>query len=209
MTTTALGILAGGAARRLGGADKALLPLGDGRPVLGHALDRLRPWPGPVVLVASGDPARFAPFDLPVVGDSVAEPEGGRAGPLAGILAVLEWVRDHAPDVEAAVTVPCDGPCLPRDLLARLRAAREVEGATIAMATSGGRVHPVVALWPVALAADLRRAVSQEGLRAVHAWTARYPVAVVDWPVAPVDPFLNINTPEELTRARAWTAAPS
>jgi molybdopterin-guanine dinucleotide biosynthesis protein A len=208
VSRVALGLLAGGAARRLGGTDKPLLPLADGRPVLAHMFDRLMPWPGPAVLSANGDPARFAAFGLPVVADAVTEADGGRAGPLAGVLAVLEWAAAGYPDVTAVVTVPGDTPGVPADLLDRLCAARDAERADIACAASGGRVHFATALWPVALAPALRRAMTGEGMRAVGGWIRRYRVAIADWPVdgeadgLGADPFLNINGPEDLARAR-------
>jgi len=190
------------------GADKALLTMGDGRPVLAHMLARLSPWSGPVVLSANGDPVRFAAFGLPVVADAVAEADGGRAGPLAGLLAVLEWTRAHHPDVAEVVTVPGDAPLVPGDVLARLRDARDQAGAEIACAGSGERVHHATALWPVALAPALRAAMTDEGLRAVGAWTRRHRVAVACWSLSDgPDPFLNINAPEDLARARAATVA--
>ncbi|SDE30680.1 molybdenum cofactor guanylyltransferase MobA [Rhodospira trueperi] len=202
----ALGILAGGAARRMGGADKPLLLLGDGRPVLAHLLDRLAPWPGPVLLNANGDPARFNGFGLPVVADPLFEADGGPAGPLAGLLAVLEWTAAAHPDVSWLVSVPGDAPFAPPDLLARLWQARVAEGADMAVATSGGRDHPVVGLWPVALAPALRVAMEHDSLRAARRWAARHRAAVVAWPTDPVDPFMNLNAPDDLARAHALTA---
>lgn len=202
----ALAILAGGSARRMGGADKPLLPLGDERPVLAHMLARLTPWPGPLVLSANGDPARFAAYELPMVADSVTEADGTPAGPLAGLLAVLDWTAAHHPDIGWLVSVPGDLPFVPTDLLARLWEARESETAEVAAAASGGRTHHLTALWPVRLAPALRRAVRDEGLRAVRAWTGRHHVALADWPTDPVDPFLNLNGPDDLAVARAVTA---
>ncbi|MBB4286305.1 molybdenum cofactor guanylyltransferase MobA [Roseospira goensis] len=204
--TTVLAVLAGGAARRLGGADKALLAMGDGRPLLAHLVDRLAPWPGPVVLCAGGDPARFAAFGLPVVADTLREPDGRPAGPLAGLLAALEWTRAVHPGVAWLVSVPGDLPVAPPDLLARLWATRARSGATVVRAASGGRIHHAVALWPVARATALRHALTAEGLRRVDAWAGRHRGAVADWPADPVDPFLNVNTPADLARARALTA---
>ena len=189
-------LLAGGLARRMGGGDKCLRLLA-GRPILAHIVDRLAPQTGRLVLNANGDPARFAEFGLPVVADSVE----GFAGPLAGILAGLEWARAQAPDCDLLLSAPTDAPFLPRDLDARLRAARAREGAAICMAASGGQVHPVVGLWPIALAEDLRRALVEEGIRKVDAWTARHKVAVVDFPIEGHDPFFNANRPEDLAEA--------
>ena len=189
-------LLAGGLSRRMGGGDKSLRLLG-GRPLLDHVIERLRPQVATLVLNANGDPARFAEFGLPVVADSVE----GFAGPLAGILAGLEWAKTQAPDCPLLLSAPTDAPFLPRDLVSHLRQARAGEGAKIAMAASGGQVHPVVGLWPVALAEDLRHALVEESIRKVDAWTQRHKVAVVDFPIVDYDPFFNANRPEDLAEA--------
>ncbi len=143
----------------------------------------------------------FAGFDLAVVADDAAD----FAGPLAGILAALVWARGAQPETAAVLTVPADTPFLPRDLAARLAAA----GAP-AMAASGGRIHPVVGLWPLALEPGLRKALREEGLRKVEEWTARLGPAVVDFASVPRDPFFNVNTPEDLARLpRYFEKAPS
>lgn len=194
-------LLAGGQSRRMGGGDKCLLPLA-GQPILARIADIVRPQAGPMVLNANGDPARFARFGLPVAPDVVE----GFAGPLAGVLTGLEWARDHAPGCGWVVSVPCDAPFLPADLVARLQAAVADEGADMACTASGGRDHPVVGLWPVRLAADLRRAVEEEGVRKVDAWTGRYRLARAEFPADPVDPFFNVNRPEDLAAAEAALA---
>jgi molybdopterin-guanine dinucleotide biosynthesis protein A len=194
-------LLAGGRATRMGGGDKGLRLLA-GRPILDHVIERLRPQLDRLLLNANGDPARFAAYGLPVVADSPPD----FAGPLAGVLAGLEWAARQAPDHPLLLSAPTDAPFLPRDLVGRLWRAREAEGADIAMAASGGRTHPVVGLWPVALAAALRRALVEEGLRKVDIWTARYRVAVVDFPIAAVDPFFNANRPEDLAEAERLVA---
>ena len=186
-------LLAGGRATRMGGGDKGLRLLA-GRPILDHVIERLRPQLSRLLLNANGDPARFAAYGLPVVGDSPPD----FAGPLAGVLAGLEWTAREAPDCPLLLSAPTDAPFLPRDLVRRLWAGHESEGADIAMAASGGRTHPVVGLWPVALASALRHALVVEGLRKVDIWTARYRVAVVDFPIEAVDPFFNANRPEDL-----------
>jgi molybdopterin-guanine dinucleotide biosynthesis protein A len=191
-------LLAGGLARRMGGGDKCLRPLGD-RPILAHIVERLAPQLRRLVLNANGDPTRFAGFGLPVASDSVE----GFAGPLAGILAGLDWAAREASDCSLVLSAPTDAPFLPHDLVGRLLAARQREGADIAMAASGGQLHPVVGLWPVALRADLRRALVEEDIRKVDVWTARYRVAVVDFAIGRVDPFFNANRPEDLAEAEA------
>lgn len=185
-------VLAGGLARRMGGGDKPLRLLA-GQPVLAHVLDRFAPQCAALLLNANGDPRRLEGYGLPVV----ADPVEGFAGPLAGILAALEWTAAHRPDVSYVVTVAGDCPFLPRDLVARLIAARRLENAGIALASSAGRTHPVVGLWPVALREALRQALV-EGLRKVFDWTGRHSAAIASWPAEPVDPFFNVNTPQDL-----------
>jgi molybdopterin-guanine dinucleotide biosynthesis protein A len=197
MPTNTLGlILAGGLARRMGGGDKPLTRIG-GDTILSRAIERMRPQCVRLLLNANGDPARFAGTGLPVVADDVPD----FAGPLAGILAGLDWTAVNAPDVADVASVPGDCPFLPRDLVGRLHAARAAAGTPLACARSGDWRHPVVGLWPVALRADLRRALTAEGLRKIEIWTARHGVALADWPVDPVDPFFNVNTPQDAAEA--------
>ena len=197
-------VLAGGLARRMGGGDKALIRIGN-ETILSRTLSRLRPQVSGVVLNANGDPARFASFGLPVVADSVPD----FAGPLAGILAGLDWIAANRPETEWMVSVPGDCPFLPRDLVARLHAARIAEGKPLACAHSGDWRHPVVGLWPVALRDDLRHAITVEDLRKIEVWTARHGVALADWPVEPGDPFFNVNTPEDVEKATRLAALQS
>ena len=189
-------VLAGGLARRMGGGDKALIRIGR-ETILQRALARLKPQVTGIVLNANGDPARFAPFGLPVIADSVPD----FAGPLAGILAGLDWAAANRPGTEWVVSVPGDCPFLPRDLVARLHDARVAERKPLACAHSGDWRHPVVGLWQVALREDLRHAITVEDLRKIEVWTARHGVALADWPAEPVDPFFNVNTPEDVERA--------
>jgi len=191
-------LLAGGLSRRMGGGDKALRALG-GRTLLDHVIDRIRPQVAGIILNANGDPARFAGFGLPVVADTVPD----FAGPLAGILAGLDWAAVHRPDCLDIISVPTDAPFLPRDLVARLRCEREEDSADLACAASGGRPHPVVGLWPVRLRDSLREAVVAEGIRKVDVWTARYRLKTVDFPEEwpGLDPFFNTNRPDDLDRA--------
>ena len=194
-------VLAGGLARRMGGGDKGLIRIGE-ETILDRALARLSPQCAGILINANGDPARFARFGRPVVADDIA----GFAGPLAGILAGLDWLAQNAPAVAWLASVPGDCPFLPRDLVARLHAARIEAGARLACAKSGEWRHPVVGLWPVSLRDDLRRAVAEEGLRKIEAWTARHGVGLAEWPAEPVDPFFNVNTPEDAAQAQ-WLAA--
>ncbi len=197
-------ILAGGLATRMGGGDKSLLPL-SGRPILSQVIDRLRPQVGAMALNANGDPARFAEFGLPVLADSVT----GYAGPLAGVLAGLDWAAETG--AESIVTVAADTPFFPMDLTDRLTTAARDADVSIALAATpdpkrGTARHPTFGLWPVALRDDLRAALN-EGVRKVVLWTDRHGAATAHFEAEPFDPFFNINTPEDLTRAQAMGAA--
>ncbi|MBV9862676.1 MAG: molybdenum cofactor guanylyltransferase MobA [Alphaproteobacteria bacterium] len=193
-------LLAGGQARRMGGGDKPLR-LVAGRSILERVIERFAPQVDALVLNANGDPARFAPFGLPVVADSVPD----FAGPLAGVLAGLDWAAVHRPDCPLVASVATDAPLLPADLVARLVRGMEQAGADLACAASEGQPHPVIGLWPVRLREDLRRALVQEGVRKVDRWTARHRLAIVPFPCQPggIDPFFNANRPEDLDRAAA------
>jgi molybdopterin-guanine dinucleotide biosynthesis protein A len=191
-------VLAGGLARRMGGGDKARIAIG-GVTILQRVLACLEPQCIRVVINANGDPGRFADTKLPVVADSVPD----FAGPLAGILAGLDWAALHVPECEWLASVPGDCPFLPNDLVACLHAARAAAGAPLACARSGEFRHPVVGLWSLALREDLRHAIAAEGLRKIEIWTARHGVAIADWPAVPVDPFFNVNTPDDAAQAQA------
>jgi molybdopterin-guanine dinucleotide biosynthesis protein A len=189
-------LLAGGLARRMGGGDKPMRTIG-GRSILARVIARLEPQCDGLILNANGDPARFAAFGLPVIADGVAD----FPGPLAGILAALDWTSVHRPDVGWILSAAADCPFLPRDLVARLQQARIAEGAELAVAASGGQSHPVVGLWSVALREDLRHALVVEDIRKIDRWSARYKLATVTWPTTPLDPFFNANTMDDIAEA--------
>jgi molybdenum cofactor guanylyltransferase len=189
-------VLAGGLARRMGGGDKALIEVG-GVAILDRVLDRLRGACDPIILNANGDPTRFARYGLPVVADSIPD----FAGPLAGILAGLDWAAAHTPAAQWLASVPGDCPFLPHDLIARLHAARATQSTPLACARSGEWRHPVAGLWRVDLRDDLRHALAVEGLRKIEIWTARHSIAIAAWPDRPFDPFFNVNTPEDAATA--------
>ncbi len=191
-------VLAGGQSRRMGGGDKSLRELA-GRTLLSRIVERVRGQVATLVLNANGDPARFADFDLPVAADAVE----GFAGPLAGVLTGLEWARAHAPACTFVASFACDAPFVPEDLVARLAHALSEQGADMACAASAGRDHPVFGLWPVGLAGDLRRALVDEDVRKVDVWTAHYHLARVEFAVDPVDPFFNVNRPDDFAAAEA------
>jgi molybdenum cofactor guanylyltransferase len=189
-------VLAGGLARRMGGGDKARIKIG-GQTILARVLATMKPQCSALIINANGDLSRFADTGLPVVADSVPD----FAGPLAGILAGLDWAAAHAPDVVDLVSVPGDCPFLPADLVARLTAARAQAKTPLACARSGDWRHPVAGLWPVSLRDNLRHALTVEGLHKIEIWTARHGVAIADWPVVPIDPFFNVNTPDDVAAA--------
>jgi molybdenum cofactor guanylyltransferase len=193
-------ILAGGLARRMGGVDKARIRIG-GATILDRVLTRLRPQCVQVVLNAN-DAGRFVDAALPVVADSVPD----FPGPLAGILAALDLAAAQTPEIAWVLSAPSDCPFLPRDLVARLHRARRDSGTMIACAASSGRRHPVIALWPVALRDDLRKVLAREGTRSVGEWSARYTLAVAEWQTVPVDPFFNVNTPDDVAEAARLAA---
>lgn len=199
-------ILAGGQATRMGGGDKGLLDLG-GRPILAHVIDRLAPQVGAMALNANGDPARFEAFGLPVLPDPIP----GFAGPLVGVLAGLDWAAGQG--AETIVTVAADTPFFPTDLVTHLRkqasgmahplvlaATPRGQAETKSMSGSGLIRHPTFGLWPTALRHDLRAAL-MDGLRKVVLWTDKHGgrEAVFD---DALDPFFNVNTPEDLDAAR-------
>jgi molybdenum cofactor guanylyltransferase len=180
----------------MGGGDKPLRQIG-GRTILARIIARLEPQCECLAINANGDPLRFASFGLPVIPDSVTD----GPGPLAGILAALDWAAANQPNAATVLTAPGDCPFLPRDLVHRLSHALSAEGAEIAMAASRGRPHPVIGLWRVALRDTLRRALVVEGVRRVREWTARTRFAMVAWRAEPLDPFFNANTVDDLTEA--------
>ncbi|RMF10341.1 MAG: molybdenum cofactor guanylyltransferase MobA, partial [Alphaproteobacteria bacterium] len=173
--------------------DKCLLEIG-GKPLLAHVVERMQPQVRALAINANGDPVRFAPFNLPVIADVVP----GFAGPLAGILTGMVWAKKAVPDAKWLLSVAGDTPFLPRNLAGRLGEAAGKTNAAAAMAESGGRRHPVFGLWSLDLMEDLERAVVVEGVRKIVAWADRYPLARVDFSTRPLDPFFNINRPEDL-----------
>ena len=188
-------LLAGGQARRMGGGDKCLLQLG-GQTLLAHAIARARPQVSQLVLSANGDPGRFAEFGLEVIADPIDD-----AGPLAGVLAGMEWAARTDAPITHIVTIATDTPFFPNDLVARLVQEAETANVPLACATSNGRTQPVIGLWPVALAGNLRTALVDEGVRKVDIWTGRHGVALADFDTAGGDPFFNINRPQDLELA--------
>jgi molybdopterin-guanine dinucleotide biosynthesis protein A len=198
-------ILAGGQATRMGGGDKGLLPLG-GRSLLERVIERLEPQVAGLALNANGDPSRFSGFGLPVVPDSLP----GFPGPLAGVLAGMDWAATQSG--ETIVTVAADTPFFPCDLVQRLLLEAEGQTHPLVLAATRGDAqtksksrsglirHPTFGLWPVALRDDLRAALSG-GLKKVVLWTEKHGGREALFPSEPFDPFFNVNTPEDLARA--------
>jgi molybdenum cofactor guanylyltransferase len=194
-------LLAGGLARRMGGGDKPMRRIG-GRTILERVIARLGPQCDGLILNANGDPARFAAFGLPVIPDTVAD----FPGPLAGILAALDWTAANRPEISWVLSAAADCPFLPPDLLARLHRARAEENAQLAVAASGEQSHPVIGLWSVGLREDLRHALVVEDIRKIDRWTARYKLATATWPTKPLDPFFNANTIDDIAEAERLAA---
>ena len=194
-------LLAGGLARRMGGGDKPMRQIA-GRTILERVIARLQPQCDGLILNANGDPARFKGYGLPVIADGVAD----FPGPLAGILAALDWAAANRPGVKWILSAAADRPFLPRDLVARLHRARADENAELAVAASDGQSHPVIGLWSVALREELRHALVVEDIRKIDRWTARYPLATVEWPVQTLDPFFNANTMDDIAAAERLAA---
>lgn len=197
MTNRVVGvILAGGLSSRMGGGDKTLHSLAN-KPLLQHVIDRLQPQVDHLIINSNGDASRFSGFHLPIVADTV----GDYAGPLAGVLAGLEWTATHHPSHMWVVSVSGDTPFIPPTLVAQLLAATQQENTHIAVVRTQGYCHPVIGLWSVSLIADLRHALVEESLHKVERFTQRHPLSIVDFDHTPVDPFFNINTPDDLTNA--------
>jgi len=185
----------------MGGGDKPMRTIA-GRTILDRVIARLNPQCNGLVLNANGDPARFAAFGLPVIADGVAD----FPGPLAGILAALDWAAANRPDVKLVLSAAGDCPFLPRDLVSRLHGALEAEKAELAVAASDGQSHPVIGLWSVGLREQLRHALVVEDIRKIDRWTARYKLATVTWPTSPLDPFFNANTMDDIAEAERLAA---
>ena len=194
-------LLAGGLARRMGGGDKPMRQIA-GQTILDRVIARLEPQCDGLILNANGDPARFAAYGLPVIPDTVKD----FPGPLAGMLAALDWAAINRPGIEFILSAAADCPFLPRDLVARLHHARAEQNAQLAVAASAGQSHPVIGLWSVALREELRHALVVEDIRKIDRWTARYRLATVTWPTEPLDPFFNANTVDDLAEAERLAA---
>ena len=189
-------LLAGGLARRMGGGDKPMRELG-GKPILDHVIDRARPQVHHLVLNANGDADRFKKYGLPVVADVIE----GHQGPLAGILTAMEWAADNVPGAEHVISFATDAPFLPHNLVVELMVPINEGASLLSCAITGDRTHPVFGVWPIALKNELRKAMIEEEMRKIDLWTDRIGITHVPFPVEPVDPFFNVNRPENLEEA--------
>lgn len=186
-------LLAGGLATRMGGGDKGLKKV-EGKPIIERVLETLKKQVGPLVLNANGDGERFKQYGFDVIEDSVK----GFVGPLAGVLAGMDWLAENHGTCAWMLSAPTDTPFIPADLVKRLYDCQMETGAQVVMAHSNGFDHPVVALWSVALRDDLQTALIDEEMRKIKKWTSRYKVASVEWTCDERDPFFNVNSPEDL-----------
>ncbi len=193
-------VLAGGAGRRIGGA-KAARRLA-GLPLLDHVVARISPQVALLILNGLTDRDGVG-HGMANIDDAVT----GGHGPLAGLLAAMDWVAETHPVCQRLLSVPVDTPFLPADLVIRLRDHWNAAGSSPVMAASAGNRHPVVGLWPVTLRHDLRHAMTVEDQRGIGAWAARHDPITVPWPTEPVDPFFNVNSPSDLVAAERMMAA--
>jgi molybdopterin-guanine dinucleotide biosynthesis protein A len=203
-------VLAGGEGRRMGEGPKKPLRLLGGRPMVAHVVERLRPQVMDVVVVANDPDPAFARLGVPVIADPTdirraARREGRRLGPLAGILAGMEWAAKHHPHAGWVLTAPADVPFLPLDLTVRLCGHMHVPEPDVLVIRHGGHREPSLGVWSIGLAADLRRAILEEGVRRVGQFAERHAHAELRWPGDPA-PFMNVNTPEDLQMAEARLA---
>lgn len=191
-------ILAGGTSRRMGGGDKGLQAFGTGT-VLDAVIGRIGPQVSALAINANGDPGRFARFGLPVLADDGPDD----CGPLAGVLAALDWAA--AQGQAYVLTVPCDTPFLPGDLVPQLLLAATAAPVVVAGLTGAGglHLHPTCALWSVSLRGAVRDALGRGNLR-LGDFARDHAAAIAAFPAAIPDPFLNLNTPGDLAQARGW-----
>ena len=187
-------ILVGGQSRRMGGGDKCLKLLG-GASLLSHIVGIFQSQVQSLLLNANGDPARFSGFELPVRPDCYGESEG----PLVGILTAMKWAVEE--EAQWLFTVAGDAPFIPGDLVQRCLTTAIANRARMVCASSNGRAHPVCALWDVTLAEDLEQALFERGVRKIDLWTSTINGVIEDFSTDPVDPFFNVNTPQDLEEA--------
>jgi molybdopterin-guanine dinucleotide biosynthesis protein A len=186
-------ILAGGLARRMGGGDKSMLQLG-GRRILDYVIESAQNQLETVIINANGDPERFTEFNLPVQADIVPD----FAGPLAGVVSAMAWVKQNQPSATHIITLAADTPFFPADYVPRMLELMQLKGERLACASYQGRTQPVFGLWPVNLFDDLYKALVEDDMRKVDRFTAPYGVADVPFDELSRNPFFNVNKPEDI-----------
>ena len=189
-------ILAGGRGRRMGGKKKPLALL-RGQTLIEHVVDIVQPQVERLLISANDDPPPYSGAGLPTLPDSCS----GHLGPLAGILTAMEWTASEYPNVNYIFSAPVDCPFLPRDLVGKLQAAREAKQADLALASSAAQIHYTIGLWPVSQKERLRSALLFGGVRRVEAWVKRHSIVLVNYEVERIDPFANMNSPDDLALA--------
>ena len=186
-------ILAGGLSRRMDGNEKSLIMLGTNS-LIGHVLHRLQPQVSTTIINANGDPARFANLDVYVQEDTV----GGFVGPLAGVLAGMDWAQSNRPDATHILTAAADTPFFPETYAVEMFRSALSANAEIALASSNERHHPVFGLWQIGLRDELRAFLTKETNHKVMIFVNRFQNIKVNFEASEYDPFFNVNTPEDL-----------
>ena len=188
-------ILAGGAAKRLGGGDKPLRMIG-GKPILDWIIERIKPQIHALALSANGNPARFAAYSRDILPDF--EPH---LGPMAGIVSAMEWAKKTNPIASHVLILSGDSPFIPSDLVRRLAELPSIAPDSMIAASSAGRTHPTIGFWPIAASDRIKQAIIEGKGRRVSDWLEVFPHQSVEWETQPFDPFFNINTQEDLAAA--------
>ena len=197
-------ILAGGASRRMSGPPKAFRELGE-RPLLQHVIDRIRPQVQTLVLSVAREDAMWTPFGLPQVGDSIGAAPAGASrpedtpGPLAGLLSGMESLSGGH---DWILVAPCDAPFLPLDLGHQLLGVARAQGTRACVAVYDGIVQSTFSLWHRSLLPELRHAVRVDGHGGFKQFLAKFDYSKHPWEPAPIPPFFNVNTADELAQAQ-------
>ena len=192
-------ILAGGSARRLGGKGKAFINI-SGVSLIDLVLRKIETQVDRVA-INTRDKNSFSQYNYPIIEDLITE-EGG-SGPLAGISSAIKWAKKSINPVSHVITVPVDTPLLPIDLVHRMSLELKIKKSDIIFASSNNNIYPVVSMWSLSLDNHLDKALSN-GVRKIDAFTSSYNVSLVDWSFNDVDPFFNINNPEDITLAEKY-----
>ena len=192
-------ILAGGSARRLGGKGKAFINI-SGVSLIDLVLRKIETQVDRVA-INTRDKNSFSQYNYPIIEDLITE-EGG-SGPLAGISSAIKWAKKSINPVSHVITVPVDTPLLPMDLVHRMSLELKIKKSDIIFASSNNNIYPVVSMWSLSLDNHLDKALSN-GVRKIDAFTSSYNVSTVDWSFNDVDPFFNINNPEDITLAEKY-----